>query len=1496
MRSADSAKRTVVLPSGVDSAGRAPVPGAGVSRFPAIDSIAEFAKASRLLIGDTVAERPQWNNETTADAIRHFAWGISDDNPLWVDSDYAAAGPYGRLAAPPAFLFSVLYPILHGAPTSFPLNFLISGVECRWYLPILEGDRLTATSVHKEVMEGRDRTGRDIVYIVAETTYRNQADEVVGAIKGSLAAADKAESGMLLDRGVHEYSAEDLEALGTALRAEQRTGRKALVGLAIRPGDELPPIVRGPLTLGDLISWQSAIGPSYRAAALAYKDLLANPHTATVLPRVGWPVRYSQQHEDFTLAAQRGMPAPFDNGAMRAAWLSVLLTNWMGDSGVLRRMQVSTIKPVIYGDTNWYAGRVLRKLDAGDETLVTIRLTGTNQLGELTTTGEAEVAIPSRPRKSKGEAELPRQHPVIEWGRRDQRATPVTVCDLFEDQVRAQPRATAIVAGMRRLTYAELDAEANRMSHALAAQGIRPGSRLGLYLARTADVAVAVLACAKAGAAYVPLDRAYPKERLARMLEAAGVDHVLTEGGQFELDDSPRPTLLRLDAVMSSQQALPGDRAAARSTVDDAAYVLFTSGSTGANKAVTVHHAGLGQYLRSIMEALDVTAGDVCLHTASFSFSAAVRQYWLPLCIGATLVLTDEETRHRPLLLFEQVRRAGVTVWDTVPSILEFAIESLRGLDERKRAALLDNRLRRVFTTGEPLKWSTARAWRTLPGNRASIVNLYSQTETVGTVCVYPVPDEDHAQAGIVPLGRPVSNTGICLLDEELQPVAEGEIGEICVASGRLASGYADRPGLEAEKFVRIALPDGTEQRLFRTGDLGRRGIGGVLECLGRADDQIKIRGLQVRLGEVESAIRRDPRVEHCVVVGIADVAAADGVRLIAYVVPGAGKQIDTGELRAWLARWLPDYALPSAVVLLDALPRNPNGKVDRSALPRPGPETLTRHTARIAPRDAKEELIAAIWRKFLGVDDVGVHDDFFELGGHSLLATRVVTHVCHQTGIELSLLDFFDNPTIAGLAGLFAKVSKESDSTGRAAVGGVVPDVIPRRSSGRGASPLSPAQARIWIVEQLNHVGPAAFNIPRLVAFDGELDPRILNDSINLIISRHEVLRARFEMQNGQLVQVIGADIGIELPIVDLSALDPQAREAELARQGCELGARRLDLAVGPPLRCWLFRLGPRRHALLVVMHHIVSDGWSTGIFMHELTSAYGALAAGTAPGLPELNIQYPDFAAWQLDWLAGGVADRQLAYWKQRLAEPLPILDLPSDRPRPPVQSLLGAQEPVVIDAVRVAAMERICRAEGATLFMGMLATFNALLYRYTGQHELVIGIPIANRRHAWTEGLIGVFINMLPIRTSIQGDASFLALLRQVRAVTLEAFANQDLPFDVLVKELRPQRDSSRSPLFQVVFAMQNMPRAPTIEGVAVTLPKIDNGTAKFDLTLQLFPYEGGRLNGFVEYSTTLFDRVTIRRLIGHLNMLLQSVTDRPEWPIGHPARRTAEERTG
>lgn len=657
------------------------------------------------------------------------------------------------------------------------------------------------------------------------------------------------------------------------------------------------------------------------------------------MPQVGWPVRYSQQHEDFMLTKQRGMPAPFDNSSMRAAWLSVLLTNWMGDGGFLRRLKVSTVRPVIYGDANWYTGKVLRLVQADQEIYLTIRLSGTNQLGEITTTGEAEIVLPRQLSRLTQKTDHSIDTSRIEWGRRALHSEPVTVCDLFAKQVQFQPDAIAIVCDEQTLTYKALDTRAESVARELQAKGLQAGNSLGLYLDRRPDTVVAILACCKAGIAYVPLDPAYPSAKLGQMIEGSELNFVLTNGAQFDVESERSIVQLQLESFRVEESVEAGAGIRNTPTVDSPAYVLFTSGTTGRSKVVTVDHGSLGVYHSSLMESLDVTKSDVYLNTASFSFSASIRQFWLPLCAGAKMVLVDEETRLNPLSLFEMIQRTGATVWDTVPSILAYTVASLQELDEERRSLLIDHPLRRIFTTGEPLVWDTVRAWNQLPGIRGSITNLYSQTETVGTVTVFPVTDTDRESKGYVPLGRPIPDTGICLLDDQLQSVDIGKVGEICVAGERL-KWYDSNPVEEhSERFVRVGLSDGTEELVFRTGDLGRRSSDGDLEFVGRTDDQIKIRGLRVNLKEIEVALGRNYEVAQCAVIAVAESEESVDASLIAYVVPRDGIQLDLDDLKAKIARWLPDFMLPYAIIKVDSLPLTPNGKLDRLALPLPGPD-----------------------------------------------------------------------------------------------------------------------------------------------------------------------------------------------------------------------------------------------------------------------------------------------------------------------------------------------------------------------------------------------------------------------------------------------------------------------------------------------------------------------------------------------------------------------------
>ncbi len=774
-------------------------------------SVDDFIARSRELNGQELREREIWNSRATADAIRHFAYGISDDNPLWLDPAYAAGSRYGRLVAPPAFLASVLYPVLHGAPVAAPLSNLIGELEFEWLQPVLEGDELRAAARQTGVRDVTGQDGRRSVHILSETTYWRGRDEVVARARCTLVRRLQEGNELLLDRPAHRYTEQERERIRQALEREERRGATPLRAADVSDGLRIPPLIRGPLTIGDLICWQAAAGPSYRAGALGYRDAAAAPHTAVINPVTGWPVKNSQQHEDFQLASQRGMPAPFDNGVMRFAWMTPLLTNWMGDNGFLRRFGIQLLAPNLYGDTTTYEAVVTSKR----EDVACLKVTGTNQLGQTTTAGKAEIIIEPRREIVQGAATLP--------------------ADLFERKVRETPHRTALIDNGREWTYAELNRRANRLARYLRSRGARPGTLVGIRLPRSSDFVIAILAALKTGAGYVPLDPGYPPERLKLMVAKS------------------RPALM-----IDGEVSLPSDDndIAVRREADAPAYVMFTSGSTAEPKGVLVSHGTLASYLQAIREPLGIQSGDICLHTASFSFSASVRQTLLPLSVGAALVVARETERLDPLALLRLMKERAVTVWDTVPSVWRNAVAVLERLPEGVKSELLDSRLRQIQLTGEALPWELPRMWRSGLGHAARILNLYSQTETAGTAAIYPLPDGDLPREGIVPLGYPTPDTKIQLRED----------GEICV-TGRIADGYID-----GERFEE-----------YRTGDLGRL-RGGVLEFAGRVDSRLKVRGFRVEPREVETALRAHPAVADAAVTGRKD--ASEQTQLTAYVVP----------------------------------------------------------------------------------------------------------------------------------------------------------------------------------------------------------------------------------------------------------------------------------------------------------------------------------------------------------------------------------------------------------------------------------------------------------------------------------------------------------------------------------------------------------------------------------------------------------------------------------
>jgi hypothetical protein len=715
------------------------------------------------------------------------------------------------------------------------------------------------------------------------------------------------------------------------------------------------------------------------------------------------------------------------------------------------------------------------------------------------------------------------------------------------------------------------------------------------------------------------------------------------------------------------------------------------------------------------------------------------------------------------------------------------------------------------------------------------------------------------------------------VLDGQLQDVPVGVPGELYIGGVALARGYWQRPALTAEKF----LTHPRLGRLYRTGDRGRWRSDGVLEYLGRTDHQVKLRGCRIELGEVEAALRSHPGVAAALALVRTDPPGDP--RLVAYVV-AQGDGTAAEALRAHLRAKLPEYMVPSAFVLLEALPLSPNGKIDRKALPPPDRAGTESAGVYVAPRTPVEEAVAAVWAEVLGLPRVGAHDNFFDLGGHSLLATRVVSRLRDLFQTEMPLRSLFEKPTISALA------EEVEHSCGLGEVSHAPPLQPFSRS---GELPLSFAQQRLWFLDHWQP-GSALYNIAAAVRLTGPLNVVALEQSLREIVRRHEVLRTTFAMVEGRPAPVFAEEPNLRLLLVDLSELAAGEREAEVELRAAEEAERPFDLAHGPLLRVTLLRLAPEEHMVLVVMHHIVSDGWSISVLNREVAALYEAYAAGQPSPLPELPVQYADYAVWQRRWLEGGSLNQQVAYWKERLAGAT-ALDLPCDWPRPATPSYRGACLRFTLSAELAAAARALGRRTGCTPFMVFLTAFQALLHRYSGQDDICIGTPIAGRGRTEVEGLIGCFVNTLVVRGDLSGHPSFRDLLERVREACLGAYSHQYLPFERLVEELKPERDPSRHPLFQVMFALQNVPQQ-TLElpGLKITPRDVDSGTSKFDLTLRLTE-QHSELHGELEYSTELFEGETAARLVGHLRTLLEAACADPELPLSRLPLLTPAEQT-
>jgi amino acid adenylation domain-containing protein len=1036
---------------------------------------------------------------------------------------------------------------------------------------------------------------------------------------------------------------------------------------------------------------------------------------------------------------------------------------------------------------------------------------------------------------------------------------------LFAEQARRTPEAPAVVQGEERLTYRELDEAANRLAHLLASLGVGPEIRVGICLERGPSLVVAILGVLKAGGTYVPLDPAYPAGRLAFLLEDSAVSLLLSESRLRGILPSTGMRLLLLDEEGARLAGCGSGEPAVRTVPGNGAYVIYTSGSTGRPKGVVVTHANAARLFSATWSSFGFGGDDVwtLFHSVAFDFS--VWEIWGALLYGGTLVVVPHEVSRSPRAFHELLRRERVTVLNQTPSAFG---ELVRVLDDLPGLAL-----RLVIFGGEALDFQSLRPWfERFGGGGPRLVNMFGITETTVHVTAREITAADLDRVTGSGIGAPIEDLRIAILDPAGHPVPEGVAGELYVGGPGLARGYWNRPELTASRFIPDPLRGEPGARLYRSGDLVRR-RGADLHYLGRIDQQVKLRGFRIELGEIEAALRGHPEIAAAVCL-LRDGDPA-GKRLVAYVVPRGAPALGTGELRRWLGKRLPEHMVPSAFVLLAAFPLTVHGKLDRGALPDPQPAKPELEGAFLPPRTPIEEGLAGIWADLLGLDRVGVEDSFFDLGGHSLLATRLLSRVRESFGVDLSLRHLFATPTVASLArAVEAGIRGASLEAWR--------QIEPRPEG--GPVPLAFPQEPFWLFWQTEPAS-SAYNIAKAIRLIGSLEPAALAASYGEILRRHEILRTRFALQQGRPVQVVGP-VEAGMPLIDLAGLPVTGREGEAERLGASDARCPFDLACGRPVRAVLLRLTAGEHVLLLCGHHIVFDAWSLSLFAQELTTLYGAFSVNAPSPLPELPIQYADFAVWQRDALGDEALQAQIRYWNKQLLGAPPLLDLPTDLPRPAVADFRSAVRSTPLPEDLMGQLKTLCNREGVTLYMALLAGFSAMLARYSGLEDLVVSSGIANRTRSETERLIGCFFNLLALRIDLSGDPTFRQILSLVREVILGAYSHQDLPFQRLLQELKVERAPGLVPFAQVFFELNNVPPGLDLPGLQVRSLGVEQGAGNFDLAM-FVEQHSDRVAVSLHYATALFLGPTIERLLAEYGHLLAQVVRDPEVPLSRLA---------
>ena len=1070
---------------------------------------------------------------------------------------------------------------------------------------------------------------------------------------------------------------------------------------------------------------------------------------------------------------------------------------------------------------------------------------------------------------------------LVEWNATSA-AHPINRCihQLFEEQVKKTPQALAVVYDNQQLTYEELNQQANKIARYLQRLGVKPDVSVGICVERSLVAAIAILGTLKAGGVCVPLDPTYPPERLAFMLNDSQAPVILTQTRwKSLLEGNFAHRLIVLDEdgeeIAKESENNPQVEVAA----DNLAYIIYTSGSTGTPKGTIVPHRSLTNLIEHHQAKMATGIG--VLQFASLSFDVSYHEISVAWGFGGTLYIIPECDRKDldkliHLLANNPVGKVflPVSLWQQLAEIYGEQVH-------------LFNNIQEAIACGEQLQITQPMIKLFKRLENCTLYNFYGPTEA-DLVTAYTFSEKPDEWPIYPPIGKAAVNVQVYLLDSNLQPVPIGVPGELYVSGNGLARGYLNRADLTNQKFLpnpfrrsrgageqgsrgveeklQQSFPSASSERLYKTGDLARYLPDGNIEFLGRIDDLVKVRGFRVELGEVEAVLSRHPQINQAVAKVHGESAREK--YLVAYFVPIPGESVTVEQLRTFLTEQLPDYMIPSAFVEMESFPLTPNGKVNRRALPEPTTNRPELSQTFVEPRTPTEEILAGIWRDVLGLERVGIYDNFFDLGGHSLLATQVIALTRKAFGIELPLLSLFESPAIAPLAQKIA-IANQPDCQELS---------LKRLPSQDEPIPISLTQLELWFFDQF-YPDSSIYNLPLVYRITGALNEKALSESLREIVQRHETLRSTFQVKNGQVVYAVVNEPVFDFSVIDLRHLPATERETQATQQAEKEIKHPFDLARGSLLRSKLWRLDEQEYLFIAVTHHIVADGWSFSVLTQELAKVYEAFCEGKPSPLTELPIKYTDFAQWQRQWLQGEVLESQLQFWQKHLGISPPILQLPTDYPRPPVRTFKSAGQPIILSKKLTDALKALSQQEGVTLFMTLLAAFQTLLFSYTRQENIIVSSALANRTRVETEGLIGFFVNLLPFCTNLEGNPSFRELLGRVREVALGVYAHQEMPLIKLIEKLQPVRDSSYTLINQVMFVFQNTPE-DNLEFANLTLKeqfiaRDTKDTAEFDLELTLEETSTG-IEGLLVYRIDLFEPATITKMVENLQTLLEKIT--------------------